>query len=177
MLFSDPNIAIATTEDLPRILQILNAAYRGKISEKGWTSETQLIDGDVRTTLAILEDLYSVPGSVFLKFTKEDEMITGCVNLQKRPEGMYLGMLAVYPTLQNSGTGKKLLYAAEEYAAFQKADTLFMTVISLRHTLIDWYKRYGYTDTGSREPFEEDGIHGKHLLPLEFAVLEKKIQF
>ena len=50
-----------------------------------------------------------------------------------------------------------------------------MSVISVRTELINWYKRYGYTDTGERKPFTEDGISGKHLKKLEFMILEKLI--
>ena len=39
--------------------------------------------------------------------------------------------------------------------------------------MINWYLRHGYTDTGERKPFIEDGLTGKHLQPLEFMVLEK----
>jgi len=50
-----------------------------------------------------------------------------------------------------------------------------MHVISARSELIAWYKRNNYYDTGERIPFKEDGLSGKHLQPLEFMVLEKKL--
>ena len=175
LVFSNPKITLAGEADLPRILDILNAAYRGKISEKGWTSETHLIAGEVRTTLAILKETFQMPGSVFLKYTGEDGIISGCVNLQQKPEGIYLGMLAVYPTLQAAGTGRQLMHAAEEFAKAAGCTKIFMTVISVRHELIEWYSRRGYSDTGRREAFEEDGIHGTHLQQMDFAVLEKQL--
>jgi hypothetical protein len=48
-----------------------------------------------------------------------------------------------------------------------------MYVISLREELINWYKRYGYLETGEKVPFPEDNLTGKHLRPLEFIILEK----
>ena len=50
-----------------------------------------------------------------------------------------------------------------------------MTVISLRYELIEWYKRFGYIDTGERKAFKEDGKSGRHLQPLKFMVMEKKL--
>jgi hypothetical protein len=48
-----------------------------------------------------------------------------------------------------------------------------MTVISVRTDIVSWYERHGYRDTGERTFFEEDGLTGKHLQPLEFMTLEK----
>ena len=83
-------------------------------------------------------------------------------------------MFSVSPQLQGAGIGKQLLKAAEEYAAHLNIPAIFMQVISQRNELIGWYKRHGYQETGERIPFEEDGLTGNHLQPLEFMVLEKK---
>lgn len=174
MYFSDKTISFAGREDLPSIEKLLNIAYRGEAARQGWTSEAHLIDGETRTTLADLERLIEQPGSVFLKVSAGDDMI-GCVNLQQHGNKIYLGMLAVSPLLQGGGTGKKLLAAAEEYAGFTGCRAIYMSVISVRHELINWYKRHGYAETGERKPFREDGITGRHLQPLEFIILEKSV--
>ncbi len=51
----------------------------------------------------------------------------------------------VDPALQNSGFGRKLLCAAEEYAAVHGARRIEMTVVNVRETLIFWYERRGYS--------------------------------
>jgi ribosomal protein S18 acetylase RimI-like enzyme len=84
-------------------------------------------------------------------------------------------MLSVSPKLQGGGIGKQLLKAAEETALQFNCRAVYMTVISVRSELIDWYKRRGYRDTGERKPFIEDSLTGKHLQPLEFMVMEKII--
>jgi len=99
----------------------------------------------------------------------------GCVNLQQHDDKVYLGMLSVSPQLQGAGIGKKLLKAAEEYTLQVNGKAVYMTVISVRTELINWYERYGYKDTGERKPFTEDGVSGTHLQPLEFMVMEKLI--
>ena len=99
----------------------------------------------------------------------------GCVNLQKHPRGVYLGMFSVDPDQQGAGIGKKLLAAAETHTRSIGSDAIYMYVISARDELINWYQKHGYQDTGERIPFKEDGLTGKHLRELEFLILEKKL--
>lgn len=174
-IFSNPNISIATLKDAAAITALLNSAYRGEDSKKGWTTEADLIAGDVRTTVESLSKVMQQHNSVILKVVDENNNIIGCVNLQKHEAKIYLGMLSVSPVLQNAGIGKQLLAAADEYALQQKCSSIYMTVITQRTELINWYKRNGYVDTAERKPFIEDGETGKHLTKLEFIVLDKKL--
>ncbi len=168
-------IAIATTEDIPQIVQLLNSAYRGEGSKKGWTTEADLIAGEQRTDIATVKEVMNQPGSIILKYTNEEGEIIGTVNLQQHERGLYLGMFAVSPVLQGGGIGKQLLKAADEYAKEVSVATIYMSVVSVRKELIDWYKRHGYAETGERKPFVEDEVTGKHLQKLEFITLEKNI--
>ena len=84
-------------------------------------------------------------------------------------------MFSVSPQLQGGGIGKQLLQAAEEFALDVNFTAIYMSVISVRTELINWYKRHGYVETGERKPFVEDGLTGKHLQPLEFMTLEKTL--
>ena len=174
-VFSNPNLVVATTADIPVLITLLNSAYRGEESKQGWTHESDLIAGDVRITEDILADVMSRPDSVLLKYIDEEQKIIGCVNLQKHESRIYLGMFSVSPKLQGGGIGKKLLIASEEYAQYLSCTSIYMHVVSLRSELIDWYKRHGYVETGETKPFTEDGITGKHMQPLEFMVLEKTL--
>ena len=173
--FSNIHITAATVQDISLLNALLNEAYRGEQSKKGWTSEAHLITGETRTNTEILQKIIETPGSIILKHTSAENEITGCVNLQQHDDKIYLGMLAVSPQLQGSGVGNQLLKASEEYAQSVQCSTIYMTVISLRTELINWYIRHGYNDTGKREPFVEDKVSGKHLQPLEFMVLEKRV--
>ena len=174
-MFSNTCISAATISDIPSLLILLNSAYRGESSKQGWTSEAHLIAGDVRTDEENLSEVINRPGSIMLKYANASGEIIGCVNLQQHDDKVYLGMLSVSPHLQGGGIGKQLLFAAEEYAKHHLFYSIYMTVISVRTELIDWYKRHGYLDTGKRKAFREDGLTGKHLQPLEFMVLEKKL--
>ena len=169
-------IAQAVKEDIPFIVDLLNSAYRGERSQKGWTTEAHLISGDVRTDEADVLNVFQQPGSIILKYSNDAGEIVGTVNLQQHERGIYLGMFAVNPNLQGGGIGKQLLKAADEHAKKVGSATIYMSVISVRSELIDWYKRHGYAETGERKPFVQDNLTGTHLQPLEFLILEKQIQ-
>ena len=173
--FSDKQINIAGASDIPALVDLLNKAYRGDDSKQGWTTEAHLIAGDVRTDEGSVKNVIEEAGSVMLKYTDEKARINGSVILQQHVLNIYLGMLGVTPQLQGGGVGKKMLHAAEEFAKQQNCNAIYMTVISVRTELIDWYKRHGYADTGRKRSFEEDGVSGKHLQQLEFVVLEKPV--
>ena len=172
--FSEEKIRIATKQELDEIMQLVNSAYRGESSRSGWTTEADLIAGNVRIDKPSLLEVFETSGSVILLY-QQDQQIIGCVNLQQKTDHLYLGMFSVSPSHQNTGIGKKLLKAADEYALQMGLATIHMSVIAFRDELISWYKRNGYVDTGERIPFKEDGMSGKHLRELEFMVLEKKI--
>jgi ribosomal protein S18 acetylase RimI-like enzyme len=175
MIFSETGITITTTADAAAITNLLNSAYRGDDSKKGWTTEAHLIDGNIRSTEEEVRQVMQKEGSVILKYTGNGKQVFGCVNLQLINQKIYLGMFAVSPQQQDGGIGKKLLQAAEEYARATGCSIIYMTVISVRTELISWYQRHGYKDTGQRIPFTDDGRAGKHLQPLEFMMLEKTV--
>lgn len=167
-------ITKATIQDIPSLTILINSAYRGETSKKGWTTEAHLLAGK-RTTEEELEQIILDPKNTFLKFTENDKII-GSVLLVEKGDQLYVGMLTVSPELQNSGIGKKMLAEAEIHAKTVGLSTLSMTVVSVRSELIAWYKRHGYVDTGEREPFPSSDIHiNISDKPLEFIHLEKKI--
>jgi ribosomal protein S18 acetylase RimI-like enzyme len=171
--FTIPEICIATEEDIPALVSLMNRAYRGETSRQGWTTEAHLIAGEQRTDENDLQQVLRKPGSVILKYTNDKNQLIGCVNLQKHGDRLYLGMFSVSPDEQRTGIGKKILIASEQHAKNEGCRSIYMRVISVREDIIQWYLRHGYADTGERNPFIEDGLTGKHLQPLEFMVLEK----
>lgn len=167
-------ISQARLSDVPSLNKLVNAAYRGDESRKGWSTEADLLDG-TRIDEVALRDLISRSDTTILKYEEAGELV-GCVELRKENNKIYLGMLSVKPDIQGGGIGKKLMYAAEMFANEQECSSIFMTVISIRQALIDWYIRNGYQLTGERKPFTVPdsrwGIPKQHL---EFVVLEKKL--
>jgi len=167
-------ITEASPEDAEALERLINSAYRGPSALKGWTTEALLIDG-TRTDAQLIREIIDDPSSLLLKAV-DVTGIVGCVELQKQGERLYLGMLTVKPDLQGRGIGKELMRASENVALSRNCHTIFMTVLTVRTELVAWYTRHGYYDTGERKPFAfTDPRFGKPKIPLEFAVLEKRL--
>lgn len=168
-------ISECTPADIPSLVALLNLSFRGESARKGWTHESDLLQGGIRSDQSELQTLMDTPGVTFLKFTDENGNIQGCVCLQVKATGLYLGMLTVNPDYQGSGIGKQFLAAAEDHARMQGCDNIFMTVISERRELINWYLRHGYADTGKLKPFNPDPTHGIPVRQLFFSILRKDL--
>jgi ribosomal protein S18 acetylase RimI-like enzyme len=167
-------ITKAVVEDAPELNSLVNSAYRGDSSRQGWTTEADLLDG-TRIDANGIAELIKTQGTTLLKYVDEDKIL-GCVELKKSEGKLYLGMLTVRPNLQGKGIGKALLNAAEVEAKNQSCTSIYMTVISVRKELIDWYMRHGYQLTGERKPFAfTDPRFGQPKMKLEFVVMEKKL--
>jgi ribosomal protein S18 acetylase RimI-like enzyme len=167
-------ISKVVAADIASLNTLINSAYRGEFSKKGWTTEAHILEGS-RTTEAELLEIIQDKHNTILKHSEHNKII-GCVLLKAKKNELYLGMLTVSPELQNSGIGKKLLQQAEVFAAELGLPKIVMTVISVREELISWYKRNGYVDTGVREPFPVSEVFNPTTQdPLEFMVLEKII--
>ena len=165
-------ITQATIADAAELSALINSAYRGETSKKGWTTEADLLEG-TRTSEEELISIIASSNHYLLKFIR-DEKIIGSVLLIAKKEVLYLGMLTVSPELQNSGIGKQLLQAAEQLAQQLELSRIQMTVIGIRKELLAWYMRNGYEDTGVREPFPfGEGDKALTSEPLDFIVLEK----
>lgn len=166
-------IAPAGLQDIPELLPLINRAYRGDPSRQGWTTEADLLAGDIRTDAETLTEMMGREHAVFLKACDLHKAIQACVFLEKHGKRLYLGMLSVSPDLQGKGIGKRLLIEAEKLARQFECTSIYMQVISLRSELIAWYLRYGYSLTGERKPFNSPPEFGVPTRPLEFVILEK----
>lgn len=170
-------ITPATPTDIPALVLLVNAAYRGigedqaEASPKGWTNESHLIKG-ARTNAEGIAELLQAPNSIIQKCIDEKGELAGCVHFQKQEHILYLGMLSVWPAGQGQGIGKHLLDAAANYAVENKCEKIHITVISARPELIAWYERHSYQRTGEILPFHAGEKFGIQQQPLELVVLE-----
>lgn len=167
-------ITIAQLADAPVLVKLINSAYRGDSSKKGWTTEADIIGGESRILLPDLEALMQKPGVIFLQSVNEKQETEGSVFLEKRGEQLYLGMLSVNPELQARGTGKQLMLAAEDQARKMGCQSIVMRVIHLRKELIDWYLRRGYFDTGNSEAYTPPSYETVKI-PFHFVILQKDL--
>lgn len=143
---------LATPSDVAAIVALVESAYRGDVSRKGWTTEADLLDGQ-RTDPAGVGELIAKPGSCLL-LAEHDGVLIACANLEKRGDAGYFGMFSVRPDLQGAGIGRAMLAEAERIARDDwRCREMQMTVISVRDELIAWYERRGYRRTGIHSPF------------------------
>lgn len=169
----------AQCADLPLIVGLLNAAYRGHGGQTGWTDERAILTGTRTSIERLSEQLLQKNSPHLLKWqvSGADDTI-GCILLEPMQDGVwYLSSFAVAPRYQNRGLGKAILGGAERWARDRGSTRLKMTVITVRTELLDWYIRRGYAPTGEIAPFPyEDATVGVPLQDdLHFAVLEKGI--
>ena len=171
------SLQTATDGDVQSIVTLMNGAFRGVEAERGWSTEAGYITGD-RTNESLIREEIAGGAHFLLVHDPQTAVLQGCVSLKAlSPETWYLGSLTVNPALQNSGLGRMLLKAAEDYASTHGARTMELTVVGIRDTLIAWYARRGYSRTGVVRPFPYgDERFGKPMRDdLEFVVFTKRL--
>ena len=168
-------LAEASPADLVAVAELVNGAYRGASAREGWTHEADLLGGQ-RTDPALLAEMIVPPSAVLI--LRADGAVRACVHVKPASDGrFYFGMLAVDPTLQGRGTGRAMIEAVEARALAAGCETVEMTVIALRETLIAWYERLGYRRTGAIEkfPYGNDRYGRPRRGDLTLAVFEKRV--
>lgn len=142
----------AATADIAYIVALVESAYRGDSGRRGWTTESDLLDGQ-RTDAAAVAELLAKPDSELLLAECDGELVASC-HVERRGETGYFGMFAVDPAQQAHGVGRAMLEHAEQLAREQwQCCAMLMTVIVQRAELIAWYGRRGYRPTGEYQPF------------------------
>lgn len=173
-------VRVATASDAAALCALVNSAYRGDSSRRGWTTEADLLGGQ-RTDVAALQAFIrdgTTEGTHVMLLHEDAAGPACCVQLERRGEEAYLGMLTVRPMDQGSGRGRGLLEAAERHAReVWGTRAVSMTVIEQRDELIAWYERRGYQRTGQTAPFPyDDERFGEPKRPdLRFVVLRKEL--
>ena len=144
----------ATVQECAQLADLVNSAYRGETSKKGWTTEADLLGGQ-RTDAESLREIIQAPmNQIEIAFSGDE--IVGSVHLvREEPETLYFGMLTVAPSLQAKGLGKILLNHVEKVARSYHLKRIRITVIPSRAELIAFYERRGFKATGKFEPFPE----------------------
>jgi GNAT superfamily N-acetyltransferase len=150
------NFHKAELVDAEAIAKLVNSAYRGETSRKGWTTEADILDG-LRTTTSEVGKIIKRDNAFILIGVLKDEVVaTICCEWQELAfkDTVHFGMIAVKPSLQNKGYGKTLIQAAEAITLREwRVVGFHMAVISIRCELIAFYERLGYRRTGEFTEF------------------------
>jgi GNAT superfamily N-acetyltransferase len=167
----------AAAADVDAIVALVESAFRGEASRAGWTTEADLLDGR-RTGPDEIAAILADPARCVLVERDPDGGLLASVVLKRDGDAAWLGMLAVRPRRQGAGIGKRVVAAAEAWAARQwQSRRMRMTVIVQRHELIAWYERRGYRRTGETAPFfyGDERFGRPRRDDLSFVVLEKPL--
>jgi len=130
-------LRVAKLADAEAISTLINSAFRA--------AESFLFDRD-RINLESVQSLLETG-----RFLVADDggVLAGCVYLERRGEGAYLGLLSVDPHRQKAGVGSKLMKAAEDYCVDTGCRFVELQIVNLRRELPDFYRRRGYVVTGT----------------------------
>lgn len=170
----EPGYRLARLEDVPDIVDLVNAAYRPVSNEKGWTHEAALVAGD-RTSPKQVEDLFTNDSWV-LVLTVRDR-IAACVHVKRDGQACQIGMLATYPKLQGQGLGHQVLACAERFALSHcLAKRIEIAVLSSRLELLAFYKRRNYVFTGRSDAYPSGRGYGvEKINGLEVLYMNKDL--
>jgi ribosomal protein S18 acetylase RimI-like enzyme len=173
-------ISLCSEAELPDLVALVNAAYRGAGGAAGWTSEIGLVDGE-RVTLEGLRGEIAANPDLRIYLLREPPELLACVRVEDGHQVQggsicYISMLAVRPGRQDTGLGRRMLEFAEAEGRERGARVARMSVVSIRTSLIAWYERHGYRRTGETEPFPYDERFGEpKQRGLEFIFLQKEL--
>lgn len=149
-------IRFAGDSDVSALTRLINAAF---------AVERIVFDGDRINDHGTRE--YMGKGKILI--AEDPAGFAGCVYCEVRGERGYLGLLAVDPSRQGTGLGRKLVAAAEDY--FRSADCRAVDLRTLSpRELPAFYKRLGYEETGTA-PFPAER---KAKIPGHFILMSKR---
>jgi ribosomal protein S18 acetylase RimI-like enzyme len=130
-------IRVATAHDMGAMIAVVNAAFAVESFLEGTrTDEDRMSQMMQKGTFLVGEAAGKIVASVYTEM---------------RGDRSYLGMLAVDPTRQGTGLGRKMMEAAEAHCRQRGAKFMDIAVLSLRPELPPLYRQLGYVDTGTEE--------------------------
>src|SRR5262245_20833819 len=137
------NVRIASQSEAPAVTAIINRAFA--------EVEQFFVDGDRIAEAEVLDNMQS---GVFLIAEREGKL-EGCVYVEPRGLRAYLGLLSVNTGTQQRGIGSHLMTAAEEHSRTLGCEFMDIKIVNLRSELPDFYRKRGYTETGT-SPFPSE---------------------
>lgn len=154
------DIRTATQSDLTAILKLVNSAFN---VERFFKNRDRMDAADL--------DAHFTSGTFLL--TEDDGAITGCIYVARHGDRAYFGLLAIDPSRQKTGIGRRLVAAAEEFARETGARFMDLRIIHLREELPAIYKKLGYHVTGTA-PYPSER---EHMLtqPVHFICMSKEL--
>jgi predicted N-acetyltransferase YhbS len=144
-------------QDAPAIARIVNQAYE---------VERFFVLGDRTTPDDVVAHMRR---GVFLVAVESDRLV-GSVYVEIDDDRGSFGMLAVDPSRQGMGLGRRLIDAAEDHIRHAGGRSVVIQVVNLRTDLLPRYRRLGFVDVGTA-PY----VHRPTIQPCHFVVMRKTL--
>lgn len=153
---------LATPDDVPALVRVINRAYR---VEEFFVLGERTTEEDIARRLAL-------PDAAFLVIDDDAPgRLAGAVFVERRGERGYFGMLSVDPDRQKRGLGRRLVRLAEEHCRAAGCRFMDLDVVNLRLELPAFYRSLGYEDAGHAPfPSEERLRREAHLVIMTRAL-------
>jgi len=152
-------IRVANDTDAERLTKLINVAFR--CAEQFFVEEDRIDQATVQSLLVTGEFLIA----------EVNEAMVGTVYLEPRGDRMYLGLLSVDPSIQQTGFGSQLMSAAEDHSRARDSRFIDILIVNLREDLPAFYQKRGYVETGT-SPFPSEI---KTKLPCHFINMSKAL--
>jgi len=150
------DIRVAREGDADVIVAIVNEAYR---------VEAFFVEGDRVNSADVLA---LIRGAECYVATVDEGRVVACLEVSARDGRGYFGMLAVRPSMQGRGLGRRLITFAEDTARRAHSAVMDIKVVSVRPDLVRFYSSLGYEVAGT-EPY----VHRPVLMPCHFVLMRK----
>ncbi len=131
-------IRLASRGDAPAIISLVNTAFTVEDFLEGTRTDAERMAKTMDT------------GQFIVAENSAGQMVAAVYIEIKNSRG-YFGMLAVAPSLQGRGLGRRMIEAAENHSRNLGCDSMDIKVLSLRTTLPSYYRQFGYEITGTEE--------------------------
>lgn len=148
----------AVSADVAAIVDLINRAFS---VEKFFKS------GERIDAVGLAEMMKS---GEFLLLTEAGALIA-CVFVKINSERAYAGTLAVEPSQQKSGIGRRMMREAEDYARAHGCDVLDIRIVNVRPELSEIYTKLGFVPTG----IESAEVIKTATQPVHFVTLSKPL--
>jgi predicted N-acetyltransferase YhbS len=135
---SEMNYRLATANDAPRLIPMINAAF----------SIEEFLEGDRTDTVRLAAMMEK--GSILLAEDSAGNLV-GSVYFELRGKRGYLGMLAVDRSQQGRGLSRRIVAAAEDRLREAGCEEVEIIVLNMRPELLPIYKRFGFVEEGTTD--------------------------
>jgi len=150
-------IRTAGAEDVPGIVALLNVAF---------AMEREFVDRD-RTSADEIEALMRT--GTFLVADGADALVA-CAYVELHGTRAYMGMLAVDPSMQGRGLGRRMIAAVENRAIDAGCTGIDIKIVDRRVELPPLYRALGFRDNGMA-PFDDPLL----TKPCHFLLMSKEL--